>query len=240
MSASASAATIPKDRVWLDALSRVAAALDAERIAYFLDTGTLLGAVRDGAFIPWDNDIDIGILNCRYHDARLDAAIGALVAEGFVANRATTGVGFFTPTGVEVNLKFYKEDGDGLIGDYSHHTHPSRLWSFLYNIASGEHVSSHGNRLSYRVKSLLIAMRPLWRLLILPWLSSRMTHKQLVSRVRKASLLPLGTIRFYDSDFRAPGDCRSYLSDRYGASWETPVYDYDYTRDDQSIVGNRS
>ncbi|WP_168452763.1 LicD family protein [Sphingopyxis microcysteis] len=240
MSDSASTAPTPKDRVWLDALTRVAASLDGDRIAYFLDTGTLLGAVRDGAFIPWDNDIDIGILDCPYHDPRLNAAIDALVAEGFVANRSPTGVGFFSPAGVEVNLKLYEDDGDGLIGDYSHHTHPSRLWNFLYNVASGEHVSSHGGRLSYRVKSLLIAMRPLWRLLTLPWLSSRMTHKKLVSRVRKTSLLPLGIIRFYDTDFRAPGDCRTYLSDRYGASWETPVRDYDYTRDDQSIAGNRS
>ncbi|MFC6181133.1 LicD family protein [Lactiplantibacillus daowaiensis] len=56
----------PLHQVELNLMQLVTKICDAEKIDYFLIGGSLLGAIRHQGFIPWDDDIDIGMRRSEY------------------------------------------------------------------------------------------------------------------------------------------------------------------------------
>ena len=44
---------------------------DAHNLEYFITSGTLIGVVRHGGFVPWDDDFDVGMMRKDYERLKL-------------------------------------------------------------------------------------------------------------------------------------------------------------------------
>ena len=52
--------------VELETLKQFVSACEKYSLKYYLMGGTMLGAIRHRGFIPWDDDIDVGMPRCDY------------------------------------------------------------------------------------------------------------------------------------------------------------------------------
>ncbi len=60
-------------QVQLEMLNAFVDFCNQNNLRYFLDAGTLLGAVRHNGYIPWDDDVDVGMPRCD-HEKFLELA----------------------------------------------------------------------------------------------------------------------------------------------------------------------
>ena len=176
-------------------------------ISYWLDGGTLLGAVRHGGFIPWDDDIDIAM---DVKDLR------RFVKEGQA----------YLPQN-----NFIDDYEKGIYVDifpFDRHPNAPKAWikRLSIGITKSMAILNHSHRYSLRAvaeffwfggKKLLYTA--LWRVLMLCCKSTRyadipsmngygITHE-------RSTVFPLGKIRFEDTEFPAPNDPDQYLKNIY-------------------------
>ena len=101
----------------LDILEEIDRLCRRHSISYWLDGGTLLGAVRHGGFIPWDDDIDIAMRREDMERFAAEAA-GELPPDLFLQTRATDPEVELPIVKVRDMNSFYVEAGDNFAAGY--------------------------------------------------------------------------------------------------------------------------
>lgn len=226
----------------LKTIDRVCARLG---LRYWLDSGTLLGAVRHGGFIPWDDDIDIAM-------DKKDLQRFAREAQALLPDNLFVQTPLTDPHSKEPIVKvrdlnsLYIEPGDHFITDYKKgifvdifpfEPHPGipRKWArrLLKSLSKSNSILHHLHYYSLRAFAEFFwfgAKRAvchlLWKMAYAmgskkrygcdPFLTGYgVTHD-------RDAVFPLGTVHFEDADFPAPHDPDRYLRDAYGDYMQIP------------------
>ena len=205
--------------------------LDKIGVEFWLDLGTLLGAVRDGKIIEWDNDIDLGTW---YNNVtRIISIFPEFKKRGFsvMLDRKKGQMTILrdgTDNPVSVNL--YREESG----------YAWMIWIVKKRMV--ERVLHRGVNMSNIRVYAKDPLKNKYFLSVLP-----LTLKQLITNtawsqlnrlgcmvlvvVPKHFFEKLGRLEFYGMEFNVPSDVEDYLAYRYG-DWRVPVRHWAFYRED--------
>jgi len=220
-----STVTEPTDRrPWLSDLVEVGHLLDRAKVEYWLDMGTLLGVVREGNFIAWDNDID---LSMSVSDAPKVLSLSDDFAKlGYRVDVTDSSIYLSCPGRPTIGLAFYRQLGD-------------QLWIlFLLKYPIGEpwlrHIRRIANKIIYsnyhrrlpRWEKFIYSICPNW--LAYAIRRAAFNFNALLGEqgfplvVPNRLVRPLAEVELGGEKFKIPGDAVGYLAWTYGDDWQTP------------------
>lgn len=230
----------------LEILKAIAAICDKHGIDYWLDGGTLLGAVRHGGFIPWDDDIDISMRKADLE--RFVQVAPAELPRHLVLQTPETDPSMpVCEYKVRDLNSFYVEGTDnpgapyqkGLFVDiFPFVNYPSVMHGLTKKVARGICIANKVLHTPHYYSLYAVAqygyfkakyhlLKGIWALLQPfcrkgDYTCSYPFYNWYGVVYRTADLFPLGTVEFEGHTFRAPGNKDAYLRSIYRDYMQLP------------------
>ncbi len=219
-------------------------------IEYWLDCGTLLGAIRDNELISWDKDIDLGCWKTA-NDYEIKSNIKPIFEdlgyEVFLADHYLN-IHFKHHPDLNMDLNFYTIEDDHAV------TPSSSLYPFLNDPVSKlcNHIlksvynkkfylTKYSTMIKVSFKALLTFHNKIFEVLpqnikaryldfLIDVRKNASKHKAEV--VPKAFFHEVIASNILGGTYMIPKESRSYLEYRYGENWEVPDSNWDtFTQD---------
>lgn len=209
------------------------------RMTYWVDQGSLLGLIRDGKFMSWDHDIDIGIVGITATqrdaiDQRLTQARVRVTNLPYVFKFRYTSTDGVKST--PVNIRIYEE-----VDSYCYAT----FWSVLKKtkfIAIVDKLLIKAINAFYRLSIFFDrrigfgwrTVRNVSRSCLKSMVNVREVIKtrRVIFRVRSEYVSTLSSATFYGINLTIPARAEEYLKQKYGKDWRVPVKDWVWWKED--------
>lgn len=248
-------------------LDGLAETLRELQVRFWIDSGVLLGLVRDGRLMEWEKDIDLAIL-----DSEIDKVLQARSL--FAAMGYTMVVNSYQRTIYSIGLRPNTADDILLAAIHVYYPAGEYLWSpqtqlyvpppapdvrltrrtwlgqFLRWIIEKAYYTKAQTRqktglqiLQQRKEGVISKVsRTLYNGIDRGFLAEtwpfREIYVPLTWVIPQKMVLPLRSIEHNGKKLPVPGNVEEYLSYRYG-NWRFPVTDWFYWRDDGAVVRQR-
>ena len=241
-----------KEKIFLENLRDTKEIFNKLGIKFWLDWGTLLGAVREGKIIEWDHDVDLGLMA---EDFEKNASVfSEMKKKGFflkepVISEPKLFVLNFWRSGYNVGIwPYYGLDKNKLKVFHYYSVSKNLIAHFLWYLwcslecRRGIYVPINKFKLivatSIKIFTHLLPekIKPPLIKIIKKIFVKKNYFKPLEIIVPQHYFENFKTIKFYDMEFEIPFNSEGYLEYKYGPDWRVPKKKWDWVKEDRSVV----